>query len=375
MKICFVTVAGSPDYLGGYSLYHKNLIKYIKAYNKNIEVFWVYFGDENREYDGEDGVHYYEIKSANINPIVEIIRHIKLVKFFKKHNFDIINSIGGIWTYFYKKKDEQRIIHTYHGTSYYFNKNQLEKYGPIRRTLFSFMLILAKMLDRPHKNVDKIICVSDKVKKQVQDLFGKIDDIVVIRTGVDLNEFKPRDKNVAKITLGLIKENKYALYVGGGGYWGKGLDRAIKISEEIYKNNPYYRLLVIGADYKKVRKLVDNSEYTIFLKNVSRNDMYLYYDAADMFFSVSRYEGGAPTMVTSEAMASGCLLICSKDAEQEIIIDGINGIVCENFDEYDAKRIIEADREKIITNELDSISDYSFEKWGKKCLDALEVNK
>lgn len=375
MKICFATINGEPDYLGGYSMYHKNLIKYIKQNNIDIDISWVYFGDNEREYDGRDGVHYFEIKSKKINPIREIGRHFKLAKFFKNNDFDIINCLGGIWTFPYVKKDKQKIIHTYHGTTYYFNKNQLRRYGMVKRVLYSPILIISKLLDRPHEEADKIICVSEKVKKQVKSLFDRNNNLFrVIRTGVDLDEFKPRDKNIAKAHLGLELNNTYGLYVGGGGWWGKGLDRALELSEQIWKKSNNYKLLIIGVDYNKCAKLIDKyKNIAVYLENIPRERMNMYYNVADIFFSVSRYEGGAPTMVTSEAMASGCLIVCSKDAEQEIIRDGNNGIILDRFN--NVGRIIKVNKEKIINNSMKTIEDLSLEKWGEKYLKELEVKK
>lgn len=373
MKICFATINGEPDYLGGYSMYHKNLIKYIKQNNIDIDISWVYFGDNEREYDGRDGVHYFEIKSKKINPIREIRRHIKLAKFFKNNDFDIINCIGGIWTLPYVKKDKQKIIHTYHGTTYYFNKNQLRRYGMVKRVLYSPILIISKLLDRPHEEADKIICVSDKVKKQVQNMFDRDKYIYrVIRTGVDLEEFQPRNKNLSKSHLGLNIKYNYGLYVGGGGWWGKGLDRALEFSEQLYKNDNNYRLLIIGADYEKCTNLIEkHKNIAIYRENIPRERMNTYYNVADIFFSVSRYEGGAPTMVTSEAMASGCLIINSEDSKQEILRNGYNAIILKDFNNI--SKYIKIDKEKIINNSMQTIKNLSLNNWGERYLKELGV--
>jgi glycosyltransferase involved in cell wall biosynthesis len=193
----------------------------------------------------------------------------------------------------------------------------------------------------------------------------------VVRTGVDLRDFKPRDKSIIRKEINLEKDKVYGLYVGKGGYWIKGLDRVVKLSEEIYKENKNYRLIVIGADYKKVGKIIKKKEFLIFLENVPREKMGLYYSASDMFFCLSRYDGGAPTLVTSEAMASGCLLVCSKDSEQEIIEDSKNGLIISKFDENDAKKIINTlkdkkNKEKIIKNSIRTVKEFSLEKWGRK---------
>ena len=310
-KICFVTINSPPDFLGGYVLYHKNLIEYLKKRDKNLEINWVYFGKENKSYK-KDGINYFELNGEGAISSFTFGRSFKLYRFFTKNYFDIINSIGGLWTYLYKKKKGQKIIQTSHGAIYYFNRNHLRRFGFFKKILFFPLLPLSWILERPHKETDKIICVSDKVKLQVERLYGRRKNIYVVRTGVDLKVFKPGNKNEKRKKLKLENKKIYGLYVGGGGYWTKGLDRAVNLGKEIYKLDKTFRLLLIGPDYKKVRHLI-NKPFTIFLKNVSREKMPLYYSASDIFLNMSRYEGGAPTLVTSEAMASGCLIVCSKD--------------------------------------------------------------
>jgi len=374
-KICFVTINANPEFLGGYVLYHKNLIKYLQRNFKNLEINWVYLGKENRNFS-KNGVHYFELKTNKLNSFLGIGNNFCLAKFFKKNYFDVINSIGGLWTYFYKKKKNQRIIQTFHGTVYYFNKNHLKRFNIFQKFLIFPLLLKSWFVERPHKKVDKIICVSEKVKKQAIKLYSFEDkQVSVIRTGVDLKEFKQRDKSKAKKFLNLNKDYFYGLYVGGGGYWTKGLDRAINLGKEIYQLDNSFRLLVIGPDYEKVKPLL-NEPFIVFLKKIPREKMSFYYSASDLFFCMSRYEGGAPTLVVSEAMASGCLLVCSKDSEQEIVEDNKTSLIIEKFDKSDAKRILEAYKSKVLKNEIiknsfKKINELSLEKWGKKTAEVL----
>ncbi len=374
LKICFTTMDCPPNYLGGYVLYHKNLIKCIKSNYKNIEISWVYFGGKNKTFTNE-GIKYYELKTNKLKSFLQLGNHFQLTQFFNKNNFDIINLDGGPWTFFYKKKKNQKIIHTLHGTIYYFNKNHLKRFNFLLRALYSPFLIINWLQEKPHKNADKLICVSEKVKKQVEKLYGKRKNIVVIRTGVDLNIFKKRNKKNLRKKLGLNKNNIYGLYVGRGGYWTKGLDRAVNLSEEIYKINKNFRLLVIGPNYKQVKHLLDKKS-VIYLQNIPREKMPNYYSAPDMFFCMSRYEGGAPTLVVSEAMASGCLVVCSKDSKQEIVEDKKNAIIIGSFDEKGAKKILsvynnKSLKDKIIKNSMKKIKDLSLENWGREYLEML----
>ena len=374
IKICFMTISSSPDFLGGYSLYHKNLIKYLKANCNDLDISWVYFGNKDNSYTKE-GVKYFELKSNKLQSFMFLGRSILLAKFFTKNYFEVINPLGGIWTFLYKKKKDQKIIHTFHGTAYYFNKNHFKRFNLLQKILFSPLLLISWIGEKPHKKADKIICVSEKVKRQVQKLYGKKKDIKVIRTGVDLKNFKVRNKNKIKEKLNLDLNKTYGLYVGGGGYWTKGLDRAIKLAGEINKVNKKFKLIIIGPDEKKVKHLI-NKKFVIFLKNIPREKIPYYYNASGVFFCMSRYEGGAPTLVTSEAMASGCLIVCSKDSEQEIIENETNGLIINEFGKKDAKKVLEIlkdkkKKEKIIKNSIKTVKEISLEKWGKKTREVL----
>jgi glycosyltransferase involved in cell wall biosynthesis len=135
---------------------------------------------------------------------------------------------------------------------------------------------------------------------------------------------------------------------------------------------------VIGADEKKVKDFIDE-KFIINLPVQSRDKMPLYYNASNLFFSMSRYEGGAPTMVTSEAMTSGCLIITDAEAKQEIIENEKNGIFITGDYKTEAKRILDLFKnrkkiEEILRNSLETIKDLSLDKWGKRYVDVL-LNK
>ncbi len=368
MKICFI-LGENPEFLGGITLYLKNLLRKIP---KRYEVFWTYRGNKNKTYKKEN-INYIEIKVPRIYLLKDIVFNLKVNNFLKKHDFDIINShaIWGYWMKFYKKKKQPKIIHTYHGTAIPYYKCHLKRFNIAKRILYWPLLLFAYFIEKPPiKKADKIICVSEHVKKEVQKLYGKGYNIKVIRTGVDLNKFKPRNKKEARKKLKLDANKLYGLYVGRGGFWTKGLDRVVKLSEELYLLNKNYRLIIIGADKEKVQHLIDK-DFIIFYPTQTREKMPLYYNASDIFFCLSRYEGGAPTLVVSEAMASGCLLVCSKDSEQEIIEDKKNALILENFDKKDAEKILEFYnnkelKDKIIKNSIKTIKEMSLDKWGEK---------
>jgi len=370
MKICFI--GANPKFNGGISLYQKNLIEYLKKSKKDIAISWIYLSRKNEKYS-KKRINYIGLKIPKIIFLEDILFNMKILKILKNNNFDVINShaIWGKWMKNYTKKDNQKVIHTYHGVTYYFLKNSLKRFGLLKKIIFSPLLVFGYIMENsPMKKADEIICVSEKVKRHLSELYNPKREMNVLRTGVNLKNFKIQNKNKVRKNLKLDTNKTYGLYVGRGGYWTKGLDRTIKISEEICKLDKNYRLIVIGADYNKVKHLLDK-KFIIFLETVPREKIKLYYSASDIFFCLSRYEGGAPTLVVSEAMASGCLLVCSKDSEQEIIKNNENGLIIKNFDEKEAKGInlllnSKIKKEEIIKNSLRTIKELSFELWGEK---------
>ncbi len=370
-KICFINGA-NPKFLGGISLYQKNLLKYIKRKDPSLIITWIYKSAKD-EITSDDSITYVGFNCGKIPFIDDIIYNIKSKNYLNKNYFNIINShaIWGNWMKSYKKQDNQKIIHTYHGATYPYYKVHLKRFNLIKRILLSPLLLYGYLIEKtPIKNADNIVCVSEKVKKEINETYNSKRKIEVLRTGVDLKEFKLRNKEDTIKKLNLDKEKIYGLYIGKGGYWIKGLDRAVKISEEIYKRNKNYRLIVIGADKNKVGNLIDRA-FIIYLQNIPREKIPLYYNVADFLLFLSRYEGGAPTLVVSEAMASGCLVICSKDSKQEIIEDNKNGLILSTFNENDAKRIIDLIQDKkkqqdIRKYAIKTIKEFSIDKWGEE---------
>jgi len=375
MKICFV--GDDPKIIGGLSLFQENLINYIKKNHPKIRITWVHRSDKNGE-KTEDGIRYFGIKLPKIFLLKDILFNIRVKKYFERNYFDVINShaIWGYWMKGYKKKKGQRIVNTYHGLAVPFYKNHFSRFSPVKKIFYSPILLFSYLIEKPPlKASDKIICVSEKVRRQIWEVYGEKRNQVVIRTGVDLNNFKPRNKKKIKKILNLEGGKLYGLYVGRGGFWTKGLDRAVGLSKEIYKKDKNFRLIVIGPDYQKTKRLL-KEDFIIFFRGIPRNKIPLYYSASDLFFCMSRYEGGAPTLVVSEAMASGCLLICSESSKQEIVRDNRNGLIVKKFDGDDAEKVLSVQKNKrmrnnIIKQSMKDIGALSLDKWGKKYLEVL----
>lgn len=306
----------------------------------------VYPGNKNRIYS-QEGIKYVEIGTILPFPLKMFEYAKKVNNFLETEKFDIINS-HAMAGYFMKNFDNEFIakkIHTYHGATYYFFKNHLKRPLSFEKIMAYPLMNLTRIIENPPIIYsENIVYVSNKVKRQINSLYGKGKKEIVINSGVDTSKFEKLNKEKCRKKLLLENKNVYGLYVGRGGWWTKGLDRAIKLSREIIKLNPCFKLIVIGPNYKKVKKLIDkNKDLLTYIPFIEWDEMAAYYSACDFFLCCSRYEGGAPTLSTAEAMASGCLVACSKDSEQEVISDNKNGLIIDfgkNNLKEEAKRIL-----------------------------------
>ncbi|MBU2616055.1 MAG: glycosyltransferase family 4 protein [Nanoarchaeota archaeon] len=370
-RICIIST--TPEFLGGVSLYSWDVAK-MAIESGRYKVFWIYGGKKNKKYK-KDSITFVELKTSKIYPLSEIDFNNKVGKFLEQNDFDIINShaIWGSWMNDYNKKKNQKIIHTYHGSTFHFFKNHLKGPGFKRKISSAFMAIFGLIIEGPPwKKADGIVCVSEHLEREFSSLYGKRKGVHVLRTGVDLKKFRKQPKLSCLKKLGLDKNKIYGLYVGRGGFWTKGLDKVISLSKEIYRQDNNFRLLVLGADKNKVSHLI-KEDFVKILPPIEREDMPDYYNSSDIFFSMSRCEGGAPTMVTSEAMASGCLIVTDKEANQEVIEDGKNGmIIGKNYNKA-ARKILDILKNKrkldqIRRGSLKRVKKLGLELWEKRYL-------
>jgi glycosyltransferase involved in cell wall biosynthesis len=374
-SICLIS-GSSPEFLGGISLFQRNLIEHSKKEKPGLDFTWVYAGEKDKEYIFE-GINCVEIKSHKYPLLKEFDFAKKTKKYLEKNNFEVINSHAN-WGYFlknYSKKKGQKIVHTFHGVTYPYMKIQFSRFGVFKYLLYPLLPFIYLIEKPPIKKADKIICVSEKVKEGFRKLYGTKNNLKVIRTGVNISNFKKLSKEKSRKELGLEKNKLYSLYSGRGGYWNKGLDRAIKLSKEIYKINKNYNLIVIGSDKEKCSKYL-NFPFVIYKGVVERNLLPKYLSASDFFFFLSRYEGGAPALALSEAVSTECLTIQSIDSKQEIFENKKDCLVIEEYNLRTAQQILKVlenkkELVKMKKSAKNKIKELSLDKWGKKYFEVL----
>ena len=181
------------------------------------------------------------------------------------------------------------------------------------------------------KNADKIITVSKETMKYVLKLGADKTKTSVIYNGVDINHFRPVNKEESKKKLGLPEDRKIILSVRRLVY-KNGIGTLIEAAPLVAKNHPDVLFIVAGKgpsrklieDRIKELQIEDNIKLTGFVPDEL---LPTYYDAADYFLLPSASGEGLP-LVLLEAMACGLPVIATTvGGTPEIVTHQKNGIL------------------------------------------------
>jgi D-inositol-3-phosphate glycosyltransferase len=194
-------------------------------------------------------------------------------------------------------------------------------------------LIRSNYEDTIIKNADKIVVSTKHEMNVLQNSYDvNSTKVEIIEPGVDLDLFKPQNKNDSKKLLGLINE-PVLLYVGRIDPI-KGLSVLIEAMNLLnYKDRP--KLLVIGDNNQSnptmlnVLEIIERYELqedVVFIGATEQSNLPLYYNAADICVIPSHYESFG--LVALEAMACNTPVIGTKvPGLESIITDQINGLL------------------------------------------------
>ena len=131
----------------------------------------------------------------------------------------------------------------------------------------------------------------------------------------------------------------------------KNIDKVIKACEKFEK----IELTVIGSGRQKLEKI---SQKPIFLGQIPHEKVLEKMRESDIFILPSKNETFG--MVYLEALASGCITVCSKnDGIDGIIQDGVNGFLCEDVEVALEKIIDFENKNLILENAYTTISNFT----------------
>lgn len=124
--------------------------------------------------------------------------------------------------------------------------------------------------------------------------------------------FHPRDRLLSREELGLPMGQPIILYVGTEAP-RKNVETLLRTVYKIKKQAPDIILVRIGGQGRRSRELVAElglEKHILYFRNLPEVKLAKFYNAADVFFFPSLYEGfGLPAL---EALKSGCSVVASN---------------------------------------------------------------
>ena len=180
-----------------------------------------------------------------------------------------------------------------------------------------------------YKKFDKIVCVSENVKKAFTKRFGIDENLVVKYNVLDDN----RVRELAKETVD--KTTKFRIVSVGRLISLKGFDRLLIAFKKIIDLGEDCELIIVGDGIERENLqgyINDNSlKDRVKLVGFDKNP-YKYMNSADLLVYPSRVEGYS-TVVTESVILGKPILVTDCAGMKEILGDSEFGLVVENNDE------------------------------------------
>jgi teichuronic acid biosynthesis glycosyltransferase TuaC len=230
-------------------------------------------------------------------------------------DFDVIDAhyfypdgVAALWI---GRRLRRPVVITARGTDI----NLLPRYSPPRR-----------MICWAIANADRLIAVSEALKRALVDLGAVPDHVEVLRNGVDLSMFGPTDRRVARQSLALTRPTLLSV---GHLIERKGHDRVIEAMSRL----PDFDLIIVGEGPERealgdLARRVGVADQVRFLGSRPHATLPEVYGAADALVLASSREGWPNVLL--EAMACGTPVIASNIwGNPEVVQAPASGVLME----------------------------------------------
>jgi glycosyltransferase involved in cell wall biosynthesis len=216
---------------------------------------------------------------------------------------------------FFKNILGKRIFITIHGSSLLSHKGWKKK---LVRTFLT--------------SSDFVVCVSDYLKKEVQNYYQlEPSKVLSIHCGVDTEKFVQKNKEEMREKLSLPVDKKIIIYLGRL-HNEKGIDTLISSIPDLLIEDPSYYFLFVGNGPEKSKTLklaIDNDQSVRSINGVPKELVPDYFNAADLFIFPTKKETFG--LVAIEALSCGTPVVASNvGGVPEIIEDSETGLLFEH---------------------------------------------
>jgi len=179
-----------------------------------------------------------------------------------------------------------------------------------------------------HNSCDLVICVSEKSTKQLIEQ-GVKTKIVSIPTGVNRLPVNSKKCKEFKTKYNVSDNDFIVLYVGRLGK-EKNLDMLLDAFKIVIKKQPTAKLVMVGDfDYREQLELkaaaTNYSDRIVFTGRIPRHKLGNVFCSGDVFVFPSLYDTQA--LVLNEAACAGLPIVWCDEPVNEVVQNGINGIL------------------------------------------------
>lgn len=221
-----------------------------------------------------------------------------------------------------------------------------------------YSIYFKQELEKAYKNAAKIACRSYVLKDKFLKLYPKFEAKTFVA---------PSGINIEPVKQNWQEKDKIKVLTCGQFIKRKNIDKVIKACDEF--DNAELTVIGSGCQYNCLKKI---SNKTIFTGQLPHNKVLEKMRESDIFILPSINETFG--MVYLEAMASGCITVCTKnDGIDGIIKDGENGFLTEpeNIKETLEKIINLKDKNRVLENAYKTILEYREENMAENYINNL----
>lgn len=201
------------------------------------------------------------------------------------------------------------------------------------------------------KRIDRIVCISEKIKSVMLEDGVDSDKLVTIRSGIDIHKFDSvTSSNSLRDELGINKDKivvgTVAAFTGHKDYYN-----LVKAAEEVVNSNSEVVFIAVGDGnlFDSIKKLVeDKGLKNVFILPGYRKDIGSFLKMFDIFVLASKKEGLGTSILDAQAM--GLPVVATRTGGiPEIVEHEKNGFLVEP---KNSKMLAEAILELVNNEEL-----------------------